>query len=104
MKTLCLLIALAAVACVPQRDSVLVVEQSPMGVLRVEAPVKDALIYVDDFFAGTVGGAGQRGIRVQAGIRRVEVRHERYHSHYQVVTITKDQTTLVKAVLREVLE
>ncbi|MCC6995046.1 MAG: PEGA domain-containing protein [Deltaproteobacteria bacterium] len=96
--------ALAAAGCKPQYSYVDIPARDPEGLIRVEANLPGARIYVDDFLAGTVAQVRRRGVPVQPGVRRIELRQDGYHSHYQLVTVVKGSPVTVRAQLLPVLE
>ena len=101
---LAVLLWAALFACRHQTEYTTVAAEPPSALLKVECDVPDARIYVDDFLAGTVEKARRGGIPVVPGVRRVEIRHQRYHSHFALVKLVKGGEVKVTASLREVLE
>lgn len=97
-------LALGAAGCKPQYSYVDIPARAPEGLIRVEANLPGARIYVDDFLAGTVAQVQRRGVPVQPGVRRIELRQDGYHSHYQIVTVVKGSPVTVRAQLLPVLE
>ncbi len=96
--------ALGAAGCKPQYSYVDIPARAPDGLIRIEANVAGARIYVDDFLAGTVAQVQRRGVPVQPGVRRIELRQDGFHSHYQIVTVVKGSPVTVRAQLLPVLE
>jgi len=102
---LAIAIALAAAAgCKSQGQYIDIPARPPEGMLRFIANVPDARIYVDDFFAGTVASTARRGVPVQPGVRRIELRHDKYHSHYEIVKVDKGVPVTVRAELLEIVD
>lgn len=73
----CLLAGLMSTACA---SSVMQVKQSEASFdLYVVVEPKDSLIYIDDELFGTGASTAETPLRVTAGTKRVEIRHDGYH-------------------------
>jgi hypothetical protein len=71
--------------------------------LRVDCPVADAMVWVDDVAVGEVREL-PRGVRMRAGEHRIEVRHDRYHTRYLMVTLRRGEERVLQVALAEVLD
>ncbi len=98
------LVLVSLASCRSQHSYVDIPAIAPEGLLRFEANVADARIYVDGYFAGSVASVARRGVPVQPGVRRIELRHEKFHSHYARVKVEKKKPVTVRARLLEVVE
>jgi hypothetical protein len=76
-----LLAALAA--CGPRPPTVRPEAQA----LRIECPVDDALVFIDDHPAGTAASLRRRDLPILPGFHRVEVQAERFFPRYAEVDI-----------------
>jgi hypothetical protein len=72
------------------------------GVVLVTAAEPDAAIWVDGKFVAVVGQA-KGGVSVTPGQHRIEIRHDRYHTHYQIVDVAPKQRLRVDVELAEEL-
>jgi hypothetical protein len=86
---------LSACGAAPPRPA-----HAPTGVLIVRCDVGDAALWIDDQPVGEVGQLGG-GVRVPAGARRVELRHDGYHTRYADVVVPEGQRTTVELTLPE---
>ena len=73
------------------------------AVLRVDCPVTDAMVWVDDVALGEIREL-PRGVRVRPGEHRVEIRHDRYHTRYFMVTLRQGEERVLRVALAEVLD
>lgn len=78
------------------------VAQRDDAVVVIECPVADAELWVDDRYVGQVGRLGG-GIALGAGEHRIELRHDRYHTHYQAITVASRERRTVVVQLAEIL-
>jgi hypothetical protein len=64
------------------------------AVVRIECNVTDAELWVDDRFIANIDNL-RGGIALAAGEHRLELRHDRYHTHYQELTVAaRERRTL----------
>jgi hypothetical protein len=56
-------------------------EPSQAARLILDCEVADASVWIDDRYVGEVGLLGE-GVAVAPGMRRIEVRHDHYHTFY----------------------
>ena len=73
------------------------------ALLRIDCPVPDATVWIDDDPGGEVAELA-RGARVRPGEHRVEVRHDRYHTRYLLLTLRQGEERTVRVSLVEVLD
>ena len=72
--------------------------------LFVECSVPSAGVYVDDAFVGRAAEIARRGVRVGAGVARVELRADGYFAAYREVTLAPGGQGRVTVELRAVPE
>ena len=72
------------------------------AVLRVRAPIADASIWVDEKLLGEVG-ALPGGVELRPGDHRVEIRHDRYHTRYFLLTLASGEKKTLDVTLAEEL-
>lgn len=81
---------------------------SPTGVgkndaiVLIQCEVADAELWVDDRFVAEVGRL-RRGIALSPGDHRIEVRHDRYHTHYEEIQVAARERRTVAVELAESL-
>jgi hypothetical protein len=64
------------------------------AIVHIAAEVPDAELWVNDRFVGHVRSL-RRGVALSPGSHRIELRHDGYHTHYEVVTVApREQRTL----------
>jgi hypothetical protein len=73
------------------------------AVVLVQSNVPDAELWIDERFVAPVG-ALQAGVALPPGTHRVEVRHPRYHSFYETVTVSARERSTLEVRLVPVLE
>lgn len=73
------------------------------AVILVQSNVPDAELWVDERFVGQVG-ALRGGVALPPGTHRIELRHPRYHTFYEVLTVAARQRDRLEAALVPVLE
>lgn len=92
-------VALLACAC----GAALVAAPAPArAVLVVRAPVADAMLWVDEKPIGEVGTL-PGGVALAPGEHRVELRHDRYHTRYLLVTLAPGEKKAVDVTMAEEL-
>ena len=72
------------------------------AVLLVRAPIPDASIWVDEKLLGEVG-ALPGGVELRPGDHRVEIRHDRYHTRYFLLTLASGEKKTLDVTLAEEL-
>lgn len=73
------------------------------AVILVQSNVPDAELWVDERFVAPVG-ALQGGVALRPGTHRIEVRHSRYHSFYETVTVGARERSTLEVRLVPILE
>lgn len=73
------------------------------AVILVQTNVPDAELWVDERFVAPVG-ALQGGVALPAGMHRIEVRHPRYHTFYETLTVRARERGTLDARLVPILE
>jgi hypothetical protein len=73
------------------------------AVILVQSNVPDAELWVDERFVGPVG-ALEGGVALRPGTHRIEVRHARYHTFYETLTVQARERSTLEARLVPVLE
>ena len=76
---------------------------STAAILQVDCPVADAMLWIDDQAVGEVGEI-TRGVLVRPGAHRIEVRHDRYHTRYILMTLQRGQAHTVHVTMVEQLD
>lgn len=97
VATASLLAALVLGACGPRSSAK---PEPPRSTLRIVCPVADAELWVDERFVAPVGRL-PRGVRLEPGKHRIEIRHDRYHAHYAVVELEPEEAKTLKVELAE---
>jgi hypothetical protein len=72
------------------------------AILVVRAPVADAMVWVDDSPVGEVATL-PGGIALAPGEHRVELRHDRYHTRYLMVTLHPGEKQAIDVTMAEEL-
>jgi hypothetical protein len=72
------------------------------AVILIAAEVPDAELWVDDRFVGHVRSL-RGGVALRPGTHRIELRHDRYHTHYQILTVEPRERRTVTVDMAEVL-
>lgn len=72
------------------------------AIVTIECPVPDAELWVNDRFIAHTGKL-RRGIALSPGEHRLELRHDRYFTHYQVIAVTARQRLALTVELAEIL-
>lgn len=76
---------------------------SESAVLVVQCEVQDAEVWLNSRYYRTAGELS-RGVRLRAGVYRIEVRHSDFHSmYYEVELAAKQRRTLVVALAQRFL-
>src|SRR5690606_27873363 len=73
------------------------------AVVMIECPVADAELWVDDRFVSHLGRL-KRGVAVSPGAHRIEIRHDRYHTHYEELTVEARERRTLTVELAEILD
>jgi hypothetical protein len=73
------------------------------AILQVDCKVPDAMVWIDDHAVGEVSEM-PRGVRVRPGEHRVEVRHDRYHTRYFLLTLRRGEAHALHVTMAELLE
>lgn len=73
------------------------------GIIVVRSNVADAEIWVNERRLGFVADL-DGGIALSPGQHRLEVRHDRYHTHYQLLDLAPDARLTLDVELAEVLD
>lgn len=70
------------------------------GLIRFDSNVADAEVWVDGrFFAGALG----RGIKLQPGTHRLEIRHDDYHTQFVELEVAPGESRTLEIRLAEIL-
>lgn len=70
------------------------------AVIQIQCEVGDAELWVDDRFVAHVRSL-RRGIALSPGEHRLEIRHDRHHTHYEILTVTaRERRTLTVEMAR----
>lgn len=72
------------------------------AVVRIECNVPDAEVWVDDRFIAHIENL-RGGIALAAGEHRLELHHDRYHAHYQELTVTARERRTLTIEMAEIL-
>lgn len=72
------------------------------AIIKIECPVADAELWVNDRFVAHIGKL-RRGIALSPGQHRLELRHDRYHTHYQVIVVTARERKTLTVEMAEIL-
>jgi len=70
------------------------------AVLLIRVAPKDTSIWVDGNFVAEVAQA-PGGVAVNPGKHRIELRHDRFHSHYQIVELKPREKRIIAVELAE---
>ena len=73
------------------------------AVILLQSNVPDAELWIDERFVAPIS-ALQGGVALRPGTHRVEVRHPRYHSFYETVTVSARERSTLEIRLVPVLE
>ena len=82
--------------------------KSPTGagkndaIVIIRCEVADAELWVDDRFVAEVGRL-RGGISLSPGAHRLELRHDRYHTHYEELEVTARERRTLSIELAESL-
>ena len=79
------------------------VPPSTAAILQVDCRVPDAMIWIDDQAVGEIREMPQ-GVRVRPGAHRVEVRHDRYHTRYYLLTLRQGEARTLHVTMAELLD
>jgi hypothetical protein len=71
---------------------------------RVECNVPDAAVLLDDVPMGRASQWAKPDRFIRPGFYRVEIRHPRYYSHFDEITVADGGSALVSAELHPLLE
>jgi len=71
-----------------------------MKVEREPSAPKDALVYVDEQYIGTLGFVAQRGVRVPEGQHRVSVEKAGYHPYDTLIVSDRQPIALKVSMLK----
>lgn len=72
------------------------------AVIKIVCGVADAELWVNDRFIAHVGKL-RRGIALSPGEHRLELRHDRHHTHYELLAITARERRTLTVELAEIL-
>jgi hypothetical protein len=72
------------------------------AVLIVHCPVARATLVIDDQPVGEIAEI-TGGVRLSAGEHRLELRHDRYHTRYVEVTLTRGERRTLELTMAEAL-
>ena len=61
-------------------------EPSQTALVLLDCEVADASVWVDDRYLGEIGPLSG-GVALAPGTRRIEVRHDRYHTYYARIAL-----------------
>jgi hypothetical protein len=73
------------------------------AIIQLRCDVPDANIWIDDRAVGQVQEASG-GIRIKAGFHRLELRHDRYHTRYFELSLSRGETRTLEVELVEILD
>jgi hypothetical protein len=73
-------------------------------VFRVECNVPDAAVLLDGVPMGRASQWAKPDRFIRPGFYRVEIRHPRYYSHFEEITVADGGSALVRAELHPLLE
>lgn len=96
-----LLLGLALAACLACGGSQKA-SRSDSALLFIKIAEPEASIWVDGTFVGEVSQA-KGGVALEPGTHRIEIRHDRFHTHYREVTVTAKQRMTIDVELAEEL-
>jgi len=71
-----------------------------MKVEREPSAPKDALVYIDEQYIGTLGFVAQRGVRVPEGQHRVSVEKAGYHPYDTLIVSDRQPIALKVSMLK----
>lgn len=108
MRPIALALGLAVCACLTAAGCGGPPEPAPRfsardAVILVQSNVPDAELWVDERFVAPVS-ALQAGVALRPGTHRIEVRHPRYHSFYETVTVGARERSTLEVRLVPILE
>jgi hypothetical protein len=72
------------------------------AIIRVAAEVPDAELWVNDRFVGHVRSL-RGGVALSPGAHRIEIRHDGYHTHYEVLTVAARERRTLTVDLAQIL-
>ncbi|MBT8493622.1 MAG: PEGA domain-containing protein [Deltaproteobacteria bacterium] len=70
------------------------------AVILVSVAEPEAAIWVDGRFVA-IASQAKGGVSVEPGSHRIEIRHDRYHTHYQLIEVTPKQRLRLEVELAE---
>lgn len=74
------------------------------AVLRIDANVLEASVFINDAYVGIVRDWAVDGRLVRPGFLRIEIRHPERFTHYQDVELTKGDAVRLQVTLRPLLD
>ena len=77
-------------------------EQSDDAIIKLDCPVEQAEVYVNDRQLGQCGDL-PGGIALSPGVHRIEIRHDDYHTAYYEVTVARTERKTVRVDLAPAL-
>lgn len=72
------------------------------AIIRIQCNVADAELWIDDRFIAPVGSL-RSGIALGPGKHRVEIRHDRYHTHYDELELAAQEKRTLIVDMAEIL-
>lgn len=72
------------------------------AIVEIECSVADAELWVDERFVAEIGHL-RAGIALGPGPHRIEVRHDRYHTHYTEITVKARERRKLSIEMAEIL-
>jgi hypothetical protein len=72
------------------------------AIIHIAAEVPDAELWVNDRFVGHVRSL-RGGVALSPGSHRIELRHDRYHTHYEVLTVEPRERRTLTVDLAQIL-
>lgn len=106
VRALAIVLALAwtgaSVGCSAPAQSVRSKVARNDAVIEIECSVAEAELWVNDRFIAHVGKL-PKGIALSPGEHRLELRHDRHHTHYEMLTVSARERRTLTVQLAEVL-
>ena len=97
-----LALALIATACTGAAQNARGKVDKNDAVIKITCNVADAELWINDRFVAHVGSLS-RGIALGPGEHRLELRHDRYHTHYEILAVSARERRQVAIELAEIL-
>ena len=93
-------VSLAAGACSPAARTP---SRDARALVQVDCPITDAMVWIDDTAVGEVREL-RGGVAVRPGAHRIEIRHDRFHTRYFLVTLRQGEAHTVRVTMAELLD